>query len=82
MPNPLPDLPRKPSGPLSTTCEVPTAGGWTVISVAEALVRKAVGTRCVECKEPVRAHVEAANGMAAHFEHLARNPNCSRSDKR
>jgi hypothetical protein len=36
--------------------------------------------RCVECKLPVRLHRAAVNGMAAHFEHLKRNPKCSRSD--
>lgn len=35
--------------------------------------------RCIECNNPVRPH--CAGGTAAgHFEHLARNPDCSLSD--
>jgi hypothetical protein len=77
----LPPLPRKASVPMSVTCEGPTVDGWTIISIDEALARKAVGTRCIERKAPVRAHIAADNGMAAHFEHLERNPKCSRSDR-
>ncbi len=74
MATPLPKIPRKPSVPRSTTCEVPTVNGWNVISVDEALQRNAVATRCVECKQPVRAHSPGTNGMAAHFEHLSGHP--------
>ena len=82
MPNPLPKLPRKPRPtrpPLSTSCEVPTAIGWRIISVEEALTTRAAGARCIECKQAVRPHATGTNGMAAHFEHLERNPSCSRS---
>lgn len=34
--------------------------------------------RCTECNNPVRPH-KAGGHAAAHFEHLARNPECSQS---
>jgi hypothetical protein len=34
--------------------------------------------RCLECKEPVRAH-KSGGGAAAHFEHKERNAACSLS---
>jgi hypothetical protein len=61
-----------------TLCEV---FRWVTVTIDEAL-RKGERGRCVECKEPVRAHRGSVDGMAPHFEHLARNPNCSRSDNR
>lgn len=36
--------------------------------------------RCIECDEPVRAH-KAGGHVAAHFEHLNRNANCSLSHR-
>ena len=54
---------------------------WVVISVDEAL-RTDGAKRCVECQGPVRPHKASNNGMAAHFEQLSRNPNCSLSDNR
>lgn len=51
---------------------------WTRMGVDEVL-RKGFKGRCIECKEPVRAHRGSVGGMAPHFEHLTANPNCSRS---
>lgn len=34
---------------------------------------------CTECGKPVRPHKSGGN-MAAHFEHLMRNPTCNLSD--
>jgi len=70
------------NAPKMTTCEVQSGTAWKLISVSEALDRNERNGRCVECKMPVRAHRLANNGMAAHFEHLTRNPSCSFSDKR
>lgn len=39
-----------------------------------------MGLSCPECHKPVTAMRAGANGEAAHFEHLARNPKCSLSD--
>src|SRR5262245_21656722 len=61
-----------------TLCEV---FRWVKVTIDEAL-RKGERGRCVECKEPVRPHRGSVKGMAPHFEHLARNPSCSRSDNR
>lgn len=36
---------------------------------------------CPDCRKSVKPH-EASEGQAAHFEHLRRNPDCPRSDKR
>lgn len=70
---------NKPSGdPAAALCEV---FRWVTITVDEAL-RTGHRGRCVECKEPVRAHRGSVDGMAPHFEHLKRNPKCSRSDVR
>lgn len=35
--------------------------------------------RCLECDSPVRPHKASRYGEA-HFEHIRRNPKCSRSD--
>ena len=61
----------------STSLEVSTRDGWRVLSVDHTNQRRG---RCLECKEPVRVHRAAVNGMAAHVEHLKRNPNCDLSD--
>ena len=53
------------------------ADGWVSRTISEALERNKRNGRCVECKMPVRAHRKANNGMAAHFEHLAKSPHCS-----
>jgi hypothetical protein len=63
----------------STIFEVERAGTWTILQVAEALDRNERHGRCVECKESVRVHRASNNGMAAHVEHLKRNPLCSLS---
>ena len=34
--------------------------------------------RCTECNQPVRPH-RSGGRVAAHFEHLERNPACSQS---
>ncbi len=54
------------------------------IPIEEALQMRegsssALNFRCGECNEQVRPH-KAGGGMSAHFEHLIRNPGCSRSD--
>jgi len=67
--------------PKMTTCEVPHGTGWKVITIDDALEMNTRATRCVECAMPVRAHRWSVNGMA-HFEHLAKNPQCSLSDRR
>ena len=50
--------------------------------VADALGLKVpqgkLGFRCTECRQPVKPMV--AGGTSAHFEHLKRNKDCSRSD--
>jgi hypothetical protein len=54
------------------------------IDIDEAIDIKAMGVkvaadfRCNECNNPVRPH-RAGGYSAAHFEHLKRNPNCSKS---
>ena len=49
------------------------------LSMRQAGMRDYVEFRCVECGRPVRVH-DAGGHAAAHFEHLERNPRCSRSD--
>jgi hypothetical protein len=63
-------------------CEVLNAKGWRSIGVDDYLTLRETGGRCLECKEPIRAHKRSVNGMAAHFEHRRRNPKCSLSDGR
>lgn len=70
------------NAPKMTTCEVPHGTGWKVISIDEALDMGTRATRCVECEMPVRAHRWSVTGMAAHFEHLSMNPQCSLSGRR
>ncbi|MBL8136207.1 MAG: hypothetical protein JNL48_06270, partial [Acidobacteria bacterium] len=70
------------NAPTMTSCEVLDGKEWKRISITEALERHERNGRCVECHRPVRAHRLASNGMAAHFEHLTRNPECSYSDRR
>ena len=70
------------NAPKMITCEVQSGNEWTTISIDEALARRERNGRCVECHMPVRAHRQANNGMAAHFEHLAKNPLCPLSDRR
>jgi hypothetical protein len=60
--------------------EINTPTGWQTLTVIEALDRNERRGRCVECKEPVRIHRAGRNGMAAHAEHLSRNPACALSD--
>lgn len=63
-----------------TTIEIQRPSGWQTLSVGEAIESNERHGRCVECKEPARVHREGRNGMAAHVEHLKRNPRCSLSD--
>jgi len=63
-----------------TTIEIQTPTGWQTLTVADAIERNERRGRCVECKNPVRVHRTGRNGMAAHAEHLKRNPECSLSD--
>lgn len=41
-----------------------------------------IGLSCPECHKPVKAMKAGVNGAGPHFEHLARNPQCSLSDQR
>lgn len=67
---------------LSTSLEVLTSEGWKVTGVNEAIDRDQRRGRCVECGQPVRVHRTSVNGMAAHVEHIKRNPACRLSDRR
>ena len=60
--------------------------GSDIVGIARALEMRG-GTKnspsslkftCLECGRPVRPHKEGG-GAAAHFEHLARNPQCGLS---
>lgn len=66
----------------STSLEIESPHGWRAIDVAEALKTNQRRGRCVGCHEPVRVHRASRNGMAAHVEHLRRNPACPLSDAR
>jgi hypothetical protein len=74
--------------PMSTVCEVLGLGGWKPISITEALAMRTKSgrdqshKRCIECHQRVQAHAKSVNGMAAHFEHKKKNPDCSLSDRR
>jgi hypothetical protein len=46
------------------------------LTVVEAIDRNERRGRCLECREPIRVHRAGRNGMAAHAEHLKRNPEC------
>ena len=55
----------------------------SLISIEDALTMRDGASmrpdfRCVECEQPVRAHASGGH-VAAHFEHLERNQNCSLS---
>ena len=66
--------------PQSTHCELEEGGVWKKVTVAEALtIPRADRTiRCVEYKEPVRAHKRGKHGRpATHFEHFTWNRKCS-----
>lgn len=39
-----------------------------------------MGLTCPECHQPVKPIREGTNAVDAHFEHLARNSQCSLSD--
>ncbi len=39
-----------------------------------------IGLSCPECRKPVKPMKAGTTGAAAHFEHLARNPQCSLSE--
>jgi hypothetical protein len=39
-----------------------------------------IGPSCPECHKPVKPMKARTTGVAAHFEHLLRNPQCSLSD--
>ena len=68
--------------PKSTTARY----GSEVISVEKAIEMREgpasawgpVTFSCVVCERPVRPH-KAGGGAAAHFEHLAQNPQCALS---
>ncbi|MFZ2493475.1 MAG: hypothetical protein WA208_18505 [Thermoanaerobaculia bacterium] len=54
-----------------------------IIDIEDALAVREAGLttqyRCVGCGQPVRAHKKGTTDQAAHFEHLARNPDCKLS---
>jgi hypothetical protein len=62
-----------------TTADLCDVYRWLVIDVDEAL-RTSGAKRCVECRQTVKPHKASDKGVAAHFEHLKRNPNCSLSE--
>lgn len=65
--------------PQSTKCELEEGDGWKTVSIKEVLdiPRRDRTIRCMECKQPVRAHRRGKGGRpAAHFEHLTWNPKC------
>jgi hypothetical protein len=72
---------RVPHRPMMTECEILLGGKWRRITVEEALQTDERYGHCPECKTRVRPHRKGSNGMAAHFGHLQRNPDCSLSDK-
>lgn len=78
---------RSAPGPLKDEiCEIWEGQRWKPVGVDEALeIRRRrdrwPGGRCVECHRPVRPHKLGTTGQRAHFEHLDRNPDCSRSDR-
>jgi competence CoiA-like predicted nuclease len=63
--------------------------GSRVVTVQEALEIRGTEKRtksqaeffCEECDKPVRPH-KAGGDFAEHFEHLAHNPQCSRSHEK
>lgn len=64
----------------STSLEVQRGGRWETLTASEAIEGGDRRGRCIECLEPVRVHKASSNGMAAHVEHLRRNPACPLSD--
>lgn len=67
--------------PKMTECKVRRGSVWETISISEALATGESNCQCIECQMPVKPHRQAVNGMAAHFEHIQRNPDCSLSDR-
>lgn len=71
--------------PMSTTCLLEPAE----LTDEQVLAIRETGSKelrellarlvCIECGKPVRAHRNGPS-VAAHFEHLERNPNCKLSD--
>ena len=70
--------------PKSTVCLVVPRKNRLMVSDALAWGKEERRSLvCIECCCRVRPHSTATNRtQAAHFEHLARNPKCSLSDKR
>lgn len=73
----------KTSGPMMVECLLD--GEVITIETALDLRNRAGGSAaldltCIECGQPVRPHA-AGGEMSAHFEHLSRNPACSRSHR-
>jgi hypothetical protein len=64
---------------MSTTCKIAVGKSWKTIDIQQAIEMKVHDARCIECGERVRPHRKGRNGAAAHFEHLARNFDCSLS---
>lgn len=62
--------------PMSTELEVFRMNTWQRITVTEAIATNDRRGRCIKCSEPVRVRRESKTGMAAHVEHLKRNPEC------
>lgn len=68
--------------PKSSEIEVKVGNQWKRLHVTSALARNERYGRCVNCKNPARAHSLGKNGAAAHVEHLKRSRACNLSDHR
>lgn len=65
----------------SLDCELWANRAWQLIDIDLAVTMpRSRRMRCAECSGQVRAHGAGTTGQAAHFEHLERNPGCSRGD--
>lgn len=64
--------------PRSETCFATIGGKEKKITAEEAVEMAVHRGRCIECGQPVRTH-RSGGHTKAHFEHLKRNPTCSRS---
>jgi len=71
--------------PPSDVCGTWDGQTWNTVGIDEALeIRRRgnwAGGRCVDCHEQVRPHKLGTSGQRAHFEHMNRNPRCSRANK-
>ncbi len=54
--------------------------GIEIVTIDEALAKPNEPYYCPECGKRLKKPVTAGGNWGAHFEHLERNINCSRSD--